>query len=70
MPYGMRKVNGKNCYRVFNKVTKRVYSKCATQKNAKKQIQLLRAIENNPKFIPWGSTMSRKMRRVTRKNRQ
>ena len=51
MPYAIRKVNSKNCYKVFNKKTKRVFSKCTTMKNAKNQLSLLRAIENNPKFV-------------------
>ena len=41
MPYGIRKLPSKKLYRVFNKKTKRVYSKGTTKKNAKKQIRLL-----------------------------
>ena len=52
MPYEMRKLPNKNCYRVSNKRTKRIMSKCATKKNAEKQIRLLRAIENNKSFVP------------------
>ena len=63
MPYSMRKVTGKNCYKVFNKKTKRVFSKCTTRKNAKKQMTLLRAIENNPKFVRRSSkTKNKKMK--------
>tara|TARA_Y100000992_G_scaffold178423_1_gene120387 strand:- start:210 stop:398 length:189 start_codon:yes stop_codon:yes gene_type:complete len=50
MPYGMRKVRKRSCYKVYNKKTKKVFSKCATRSNAKKQMRLLRAIDNNPKF--------------------
>ncbi len=50
MPYATRKVRNKSCYRVYNRITKRVYSKCATKKRANRQIRLLRALENNPKF--------------------
>ena len=48
----MRKVNKKNCYRVSNKKTKKVFAKCSSKKNATRQIRLLRAIENNKNFIP------------------
>lgn len=50
MPYAMRKVNKKNCYRVSNKKSKKIFSKCATQKNAKKQLRLLRALAYNKNF--------------------
>ena len=52
MPYDTRKVRGKNCFKVYNKKTKKVYSRCATKENAQKQIRLLRAIYNNKKFVP------------------
>jgi hypothetical protein len=52
MPYNTRKVRGKNCFRVYNKRNKRVFSKCATLKNATRQMRLLRALENNKNFIP------------------
>lgn len=54
MPYSVRKVPNKKCYRVSNKKTKKVFSKCTSKKNAKKQMRLLRAIENNKNFIPNG----------------
>ena len=44
MPFLLRKVSRKNCYRVTNKKTKRVHSKCTSYTNAKKQIRLLNAI--------------------------
>lgn len=57
MPYTMRKVPNKKCYRVSkrkrNKNTKRrVFSKCTTREKAIKQMRLLRALENNKNFIP------------------
>ena len=61
MPYMVRKVRNKPCYRVSNKKTKKVYAKCSTKENAKKQVKLLRAVENNPKFV--------EKLRNTRKNR-
>ena len=57
MPYTMRKVPGKKCYRVSKKYTKKskrgtrkVFSKCATRENAVKQMRLLRALEYNKNF--------------------
>jgi hypothetical protein len=52
MPYTMRKVPKKNCYKVYNNKTKRVFAKCTTKVKAQKQMRLLRAIENNKKFVP------------------
>jgi hypothetical protein len=56
MPYKSRKVPKKNCYRVTNRKTKRVFAKCATRENAKKQLRLLRAIEYNKNFVPRNKT--------------
>lgn len=57
MPYTMRKVPNRRCYRVSkrntNKNTKRrVFSKCTTRKKAIKQMRLLRALEFNKDFVP------------------
>lgn len=52
MPYATRKVRNKNCFRVYNRKTKRVFAKCTTKTRAKRQINLLRAIENNKTFTP------------------
>jgi hypothetical protein len=51
MPYSLRKVSGKNCYRVSNKKNKKVFSKCTSRNKAKRQLRLLRAIQNNKNFI-------------------
>jgi hypothetical protein len=48
MPYKI--IRRKSCYRVINKNTKRVHSKCSTKNNAKKQYRLLNAIDHNPNF--------------------
>ena len=58
----MRKVRNKSCYRVSKKVRenkktgktakRRVFAKCATRKNAVKQMRLLRALEFNSDFVP------------------
>lgn len=50
MPYAIRKMPNKNCYKVFNKNTKRVFAKCSSMENAQKQLRLLRGLQNNPKF--------------------
>jgi len=54
MPYGIRKLSNKNCFKVFNKKTKKVFSKCSSLENAGKQLKLLRAIKYNKNFIPYG----------------
>mgnify|MGYP006267441571 CR=1 FL=1 len=46
MPYQIRKLPRKNCYRVTNRITKRVLAKCSTLENAKKQVRLLYMIKN------------------------
>lgn len=51
MPYKSRKVRGKLCYRVYNKKSKKVFAKCTTPENAKKQLRLLRALQYNKNFI-------------------
>uniref|UniRef100_A0A6C0B4S3 Uncharacterized protein n=1 Tax=viral metagenome TaxID=1070528 RepID=A0A6C0B4S3_9ZZZZ len=61
MPYRLRKVSGKKCYRVLNKRSKKVFAKCTSKARANKQLRLLRAIENNKNFVPYSS-----MRRTQR----
>ena len=57
MPYTMRKVPKKSCYRVSKKSktakkrTRKVFAKCATRENAIKQMRLLRALEYNKNFV-------------------
>jgi hypothetical protein len=63
MPYAIRKVPNKKCFRVTNKKTKRVMAKCTTMKKAKKQLRLLNAIDNNPKFVLRKSNKTRRIRR-------
>ena len=52
MPYRLRKVSGKNCYRITNRKTKKVFAKCTTRAKANRQLRLLRAIQNNKNFVP------------------
>ena len=50
MPYTLRKVPRKDCYRVKNTKNKRIMSKCTTKAKATKQIRLLRGIMYNKSF--------------------
>jgi hypothetical protein len=59
----MRKVPNKNCYRVSNRKSKRVMAKCASKKNAEKQLRLLRAIQNNKNFVPRKSAKKGRMQK-------
>ena len=45
MPYTIRKVRNKSCYKVYNSNTKKIFSKCTTKKKAQKQIRLLNIIK-------------------------
>ena len=60
MPYTLRKVRGKTCYRVVNKQNKRVFAKCSTRKNAKRQLNLLNAIHYNKNFVPTSNRTRRR----------
>ena len=51
MPYTYRKIHKKECYKVFNTKTKKVFSKCTTKLNAIKQLKLLHALQFNKNFI-------------------
>ena len=62
MPYTIRKVPRKTCYKVSNRKTKRVFSKCTTKRRAKKQLRLLHALEYNKNFVPRGSRRTRRRR--------
>jgi len=62
MPYRLRKVNGKSCYRVTNKRSRKVFAKCTTRSKARRQLRLLRTIENNKNFVP-NSTKRRTIRK-------
>lgn len=46
MPYIIRKLPNRSCFKVYNKETKRVYSKCTSKRKSIKQVKLLRMIEN------------------------
>ena len=59
MPYSIRKVNKKNCFKVYNKKTKKVHAKCTSREKALKQIRLLNAIKYNKKFKPNNSRKAR-----------
>jgi hypothetical protein len=59
MPYKLRKTKNKNCYTVYNAVTKRKFAKCATRENAVKQLKLLRALQFNKNFVPINQTLKK-----------
>lgn len=64
MPYKTRKVRNKNCYKVYNQKTKRVFAKCTTKKKARKQVNILKEIMIDEGFHinPY------KIRKVPKKN--
>jgi hypothetical protein len=41
MPWEIRKVYGKECYEVRNKITKKVKAKCTTREKAEAQLRIL-----------------------------
>lgn len=45
MPYSIRKVRNKNCYRVKNKETGEIKTKCSTLNKAKAQVRLLERLD-------------------------
>jgi hypothetical protein len=51
MPYTIRKVRNKNCYRNMNKKTRKVIAKCSTREKALSQLRLLHAIKFNKNFV-------------------
>ena len=51
MPYKIRKVTRRNCFRVTNRTTKRVFSKCTSRAKGIRQINLLRAIRYDKLFV-------------------
>ena len=69
MPYQTRKVRGKNCFRVYNKKSKKVFAKCSSKRNAIKQLRLVRAIENNKNFVTYSSMKNKSMKRNTIKRK-
>tara|TARA_Y100000034_G_scaffold87035_1_gene104358 strand:+ start:32 stop:409 length:378 start_codon:yes stop_codon:yes gene_type:complete len=47
MPYKVRKVRNKDCWKVINIETGHLHSKCSTRKNALNQVRLLEVIDND-----------------------
>jgi len=41
MPYRIRKVRNKKCYRVTNAITGRVHAYCTTRKKAEAQVKIM-----------------------------
>ncbi len=52
MPYQIRKLPNRNCFRVKNTETGRIYSECTSRKKAEAQVKLLRAIDHGFKPKP------------------
>ena len=52
MPYKSRKVPRRNCYRVSNRKTKKVFARCTSKAKADKQLRLLRALQYDKDFVP------------------
>ena len=50
MPYTVRKLPGKDRYRVTNRRTGRILARCTSKLHARKQVRLLYAIDRNPRF--------------------
>ena len=67
MPYTIRKVNRRNCYRVMNKYSKRIMSKCTSLAKAKRQRRLLNGIHYNKSFAK--KLRKTKKRKKSRKSR-
>ena len=53
MPYQIRKVTKRRCYKLYNRNTKKVFSKCGSKPNVQKQLRLLRALQYNKTFKPY-----------------
>jgi len=68
MPYRIRKTR-RGCYSVYNKKTRRIFSKCSSKKNAYKQSKLLRAIMFNPNFKVNSKDKLTLKRKQTKKNK-
>ena len=60
MPYAIRKMPRRSCYRLYNTKNKRIFSKCTTRKRANSQLRLLNALKYNKKFVPIGTYGSSK----------
>lgn len=46
MPYEVKKVRNKECWKVVNSKTGVVHTKCGTLENAKKQVKLLNMLDH------------------------
>ncbi len=49
MPYTIRKVRNKDCYRVKNKETNAIKAYCTTKKKAEAQVRLLESLKKKEK---------------------
>lgn len=69
MPFALRKIPKTDLYRVYNKKTKRVYSRGTTIDRARRQLKFLRAITYNKNFKPQKRCPSRGRGRCARGTR-
>jgi hypothetical protein len=51
MAYKMRKVYKKDCYKVYNTITKRIFAKCTTKEKATRQLAIIRNSVYNSKTV-------------------
>ena len=58
MPYQIRKVRNKDCYKVINKITKQVHAKCSTKENAIKQVKLMEMMDAKKGEVLGGSLVN------------
>lgn len=65
MPYSIRKVPRRRCYRVTNRKSKKVMARCTSKEKAKKQVRLLLGLENNRVFAK-----KVRARRITQRKRK
>lgn len=72
MPFSIRKIPNKKCYKVENTRTKRVFARCTTKKRAESQLRLLRALEYNKNFVfrPEKRKILKKPRKTQKRKRK
>ena len=68
MPFEIRKLPNRNCYRIRNSKTGQIHAKCSSYENAQAQLRLLRGIEYG-NFKPTGKPRRRTSVRKTTKRR-
>jgi hypothetical protein len=67
MPYSIRKVRNKSCYKVTSTRSGRVHSKCTSLDKAKRQVRLLHGVESG--WVPSGRKRSGRKRSRSKRSR-